>query len=477
MIKENKIQLSLSEKQLKTFELLEDEQVVELDFGGAAGGAKSWTVCLWAVLQCRNYPRIRIGIGRRELVRLKQTTLYTLLREVHPKIGILDSDYRFKGDSSTIIYSNGSEIQLFDLAYSPSDPDYDTLGSLNLTHVIIEEIGEVQKKAKDVFSSRKDRFLNDEYGITGKVVMTQNPSQNFTRNEFYEPYKRLGGGEYQKWPIGKMYVKRKVNGEMIDVQKDAYRVFVKSLPMDNPFISRNYIETLKRLPPQERKRLYEGNWDYLDDDGGLFTSALIDKAIQYQQPAQVHPQFIGVDVADKGKDKTIVTLIQDKVVVKQISLNVDTTGQVPISELYALELIKFAQQHGFDSRAASNIAIESNGVGVGMRDFMRSKGWFITEYTATSNSRSEGFWNLHVSLEEGSLKLCLDNDTLTELRKQLSLHTYEMNDKLLAVVERKKIIKQTLGYSPDYADSLMIANFVRLGGGLDPKQNINRIIL
>ena len=474
---ENTINLELSEKQMLAFNLLEDPQVVELDFGGSAGGAKSWTVCLWAVIQCRNYPRIRIGIGRRELMRLKQTTLYTLLREVHPKIGVKESDYRFKGDSNTIIYANGSEIQLFDLAWAPSDPDYDTLGSLNLTHVIIEEVGEIRKKAKDVFGSRKDRYLNEEYGITGKVVMTQNPSQNFTRTEFYEPYTQLGGGEYQKWPIGNMYV-RSVDekGNKSEIKKEAFRVFIKSLPTDNPFLSRNYIETLKRLPAQQRKRLYEGNWDYMDDDDGLFPGALIDKAISYQPPEELSPMFIGVDVADKGKDKTIATLIQNGIVTKQVRFNVDTVGEKPISELYALELIKFAQQHGFTAREASNIAIESNGVGVGMRDFMRSKGWFITEYTATSLTRSDGFWNLHVSLEDGSLKLYLPDDTMQELRRQLSLHRYEMNDKLIAIVERKKIIRETLGYSPDEADSLMIANYVREGGNKDPRYDTSRIL-
>ncbi len=471
------ISLELSEKQMLAFNLLEDPQVVELDFGGAAGGAKSWTVCLWAVIQCRNYPRIRIGVGRRELMRLKQTTLYTLLREVHPKLGIKDTDYRFKGDSNTIIYSNGSEIQLFDLAWAPSDPDYDTLGSLNLTHVIIEEVGEVRKKAKDVFASRKDRFLNEEYGITGKVVMTQNPSQNFTRSEFYEPYKQLGGGEYQKWPIGNMFIKSlDKDGKTITTKKEAYRVFIKSLPTDNPFLSRNYIETLKRLPTQQRKRLHEGNWDYMDDDDGLFPGVLIDKATAYQPPEEISPMYIGVDVADKGKDKTIVTLIQNGIATKQVRLNVSTIGEKPISELYALELIKFAQQNGFTSKEASNIAIESNGVGVGMRDFMRSKGWFISEYTATSISRSEGFWNLHVSLEDGSLKLYLPDETMQELRRQLSLHSYEMNDKLIAIVERKKIIRETLGYSPDEADSLMIANWIQNGGAKDPRYDASRIL-
>lgn len=467
------VDISISAKQALAFDLLNDPQVVELDYGGSAGGAKSWTVALWIVLECRKYPGIRIGLGRKEMVRLKQTTLVTILREVHPILGIKEGEYSFNGSSNSIMYQNGSEVQLFDLAFQPSDPDYDTLGSLNLTHVVIEEIGEIREKAKDVFGSRKDRYLNQQYGITGKLVMTQNPSQNFTRKQFYNPYHALGGGEYQKWKIGDVYVK----GERMD----AYRVFIKSLPTDNPFLSKNYIETLKRLPTKERKRLYEGNWDYADDDDSLFQSELLDRATVYnfRDNFNENPKkYIGVDVADKGKDKTIVSLIVDGILVKQQRLIVDTTGEKPISYLYALELIKFAQMNGMTIHQAKNIAIEGNGIGVGMRDAMRVIGWFILIYTATSQSRSQGYYNYHLDMDSGEAKISNELSTMEELRRQLMTHTYEMNDKLEPVVLNKKKIKEILGYSPDEADSAMIANWARraANGYGNPLNDQSRII-
>lgn len=461
--------LKLSEKQLLAFELLDDPQVVELDFGGAAGGAKSWTVGLWMVLQCKQYPGIRIGLGRREMVRLKQTSLVTLLREVHPILDIQEADYTYSDGKNVVRYGNGSEIQLFDLNWQPSDPDYDTLGSLNLTHVVIEEIGEVRKKAKDVFGSRKDRFMNQVYGITGKLVMTQNPSRNFTRDEFYEPYKKLGMGDYQKWVIGDVFVQ--------GVKLPAYRVFVKSLPTDNPFLSKNYIETLKRLPTQERKRLFKGDWDYMDDEDMLFKSSLLDKATIHTLDHSETPQkFFGVDVADKGKDKTIVSYMVDGVLTEQRRLNVDTTGEKPISELYALELIKYAQQKGIGPDQADVIALEGNGVGVGMRDFMRSKGWFITVYEATSISRSQGYYDYSQDMDSGDAQIYGELPTLSELKKQLGVHTFEFDDQLRPKVLQKKKIKEELGYSPDEADSAMIANWRRRGGSADPKNDQSRII-
>jgi len=422
------------------------------------------------VKQCREYPGIRIGLGRKEMTRLKQTSVVTILREVHPTLGVEPSDYTYSSGLNLIKYINGSEIQLFDLNWQPSDPDYDTLGSLNLTHTVIEEVGEIRKKAKHVFGSRKDRFLNEKYGITGKLVMTQNPSRNFTREEFYDPYKNLGAGDFQKWPIGSVFI----NGR----EETAYRAFVKSLPTDNPFLSKNYIETLKRLPTMERKRLYDGNWDYAEEDDALFTSLLLDRSTIGDlsfKPNEEFNKYIGVDVADKGKDRTIASLIDNGVLIEQRRLIVDTSGEKAISELYALELIKFAQQRGFTSKEASNIAIEGNGVGVGMRDMMRTKGWFITEYTATSSSRSNNYYQLSLNMDSGDIRVYTQLDTINELKRQLMAHSYEMNDKLEPVVISKKKLKEILGRSPDEADSFMIANFARIGTKNSPRQNASRI--
>lgn len=446
--------LTLSEKQETARSLLNDPQVVELYYGGSAGSGKSLLVCLWMLEQIRRYPGIRIGLGRKELTRLKQTTVVTLMREAHPLMHIQPSSFSYADHKGLFKYRNGSEIQLIDLIRQPSDPDFDTLGSLNLTHVVIEEAGEVVKKAKDVFGSRKNRFLNTEYKLVGKTVLTGNPSQNFTYSEYYEPYKNQGGGAYQKWQIGEV--------EVDDKKLKAYRCFVRALPTENPFLSANYVEVLKSLPAQERKRLYEGNWDYMDDDDMLFKPQLLDKASTSETREGV--KYLGVDVSDKGKDKTIAALIEGGIATKQRYLNYNPNDPTPISEQLALELIKFAQQEGFSATDAIRIAIEGNGVGVGMRDFMRSKGWGITEYTATSQTRSQAYFDASQDMDKGELQLLNSLDTITELRKQLMAHTYEMDEQLRPKVLKKDKIKEILGKSPDEADALVICNWIRRGG-------------
>ena len=468
----------MSETQSLSFDILDDPQFVEVLFGGSAGGAKSFFVCMWAVMQCRNYGGIVIGLGRKELKRLKRTTLVTLLSKVHPILGVREGrDFRYNAQEGFIEYSNGSRIVLIDMAYAPTDPEYDKFGSLELTHVIVEEVGEAIKKAVDVLGSRRNRMLNKEYGIVGKLVMTCNPTQNFIRQEYWQPYHDLGAGRMQKWEKGEVILPS--NGERVK----SYRAFVRSSVYDNPFVDDNYIETLKNLDVQERKRLLDGDWNYADDDDSLFKSLLLDRATAMQLPEITEDsyKFIGVDVADKGKDKTVVTLIENGVITMQKELDIGLTyeemkvTEKPISYLYTDKLIEFAQQNGFTAAHAKNIAIEGNGVGVGMRDSMRVRGWFISLYEATNKSRSQAYYDLKQDMDAGAVKILNGFDD-GELRRQLAAHTYEMVNQEPVVIKKEKL-KAILGHSPDEADSAMIANWVRRGGAgaHDPNKNQNRI--
>ena len=482
----------MSETQALSFEILSDPQYTDILFGGSAGGGKSFFVCFCAVLECRNYPGISIGLGRKSLKRLRQTTLQTLLQKVHPLFGVIEGrDFKFNGQDNYIQYSNGSKIILIDMASAPTDPDYDKFGSMELTHVIIEEVGEAIKKGVDVLTSRKNRMMNAEYGIVGKTVMTCNPTQNFIRQEYYKIYEQMGGGRYQKWAKGEVVIPG--TGE----RKEAYRAYVRSSVYDNPKVPENYIETLKNLDQQERKRLLDGDWNYADEDDTLFPSILLDRATYYETSAEEKQEkedkprtfnkWIGVDVADKGKDETVVSLIVDGVIVLQKELKLPARviepGQPvederPISFLYADELIKFAQQNGFTAAEAKHIAIEGNGIGVGMRDQLRIRGWYISLYEATTRSRSWGYYNFRNDMDQGLIKIKFDIDD-GELRRQLSAHTYLMEEQVPKVLKKDKI-KDVIGHSPDQADSAMIANWVRRGGKSaeqnSSKKNAKRIV-
>lgn len=453
--------IQLAPVQLLAMEEFNDPQTTQILFGGGAGGSKTFLLCLLAVLRCRDYAGVREGLGRKELKQLKRTTVATLLHKVHPALGVKESDFKLNLDEG-ITYKNGSQIIFLDLAYQPSDPDMASLGSLELTDAFIDEAGEIHKKAADTLGSRVNRWKNKEHGIVGKTVLSCNPSQNFLRSDYYEPYDRMGGGRIQKWSHGEVWV----NGILVP----AHRAFIRSTVLDNSFIDDNYIENLKQLPPQERKRLFLGDWNYADDDDSLFTSLLLDKATAYQIPEQdgedtKFNKFIGVDISDKGKDQTIATLADNGIITTQRELKIsdaDKQSEKPLSYLLADELIKFAQQNGFTPNTARHIAVEGNGVGVGIRDALRIRGWYIQVYEATSSSRSTGYYNFMLDMDAGAIKILHGIDD-GALRQQLAAHTYEMEDQKPKVIKKDKL-KAKLGRSPDNADSAMICNWVKRGG-------------
>ena len=445
--------------------------------------SKTFTMAIMVLLTIRQYPGCRLFVGRKTLKSLRQSFIQTLLGQVHKMFNLVeDQDFNYSAQLGEIKYNNGSTVIFGELMKNPSDPDFSRFGSLELDMAFIEEAGEVTLEAKNAIRSRVGRgIMAKEHSLPGKLVLSGNPSQNFLRTEYYDPYMELGGGEYQSWIIGETVIRP--DKKKIPKKVPMKRCFLRMSVYQNPFIPQSYIDTLKTLPRRERKRLLDGDWDYADDDSSLFKSGLIDKAITYElpQPSENFNKVIGVDVSDAGRDRTVFSLIDNGVLVTQkcsnVQMNWDRKSEEPLSYLIANELIEFAQRNGFQQVNAKNIAVESNGVGVGVRDALRVRGWTLTEYVNTGQSRSDNYYNLMLNMDSGTIKLYKDVSTLGELRKELGAHTYEMENQEPKVIKKSKL-KETLGRSPDYSDSFMIASWMwdrKVNPQRDPKRNSKRI--
>lgn len=457
--------LTISEVQALAMAEFDNPQVVSIVFGGGAGGGKSFLIGLLAAIACKKYPRTRWGLARKELKSLKQTTLATLISKVHPALGITENDYKLNMLDSTLTYSNGSELLLLDLTAKPSDPEMESLGSLELTGAFVDEIGEVNKKAFDVLSSRVNRWMNKEYGITGKVVGSCNPSPGFVRQDYYDKYEKMGGGRIQRWQNEFVWV----DGKRVP----ALYVYIRSTALDNPFVDENYIEGLRRLPPQERKRLLDGDWNYLDEDDSLFPMALIDKMTVYELPEKIYNEdgeeidefgklkkfnkFIGVDPSDKGKDDTVITLIEDGIITEQLEIKSPPGADDAIGFFIAGKLIQFAEKKGFTKPMAKNIMLEENGIGASLRDAMRVLGWRVNTYMATLQSRNDGYYEFMVNADEGKIKILNTVIEKGPLLKQLTAHRFDLDTGKPRVTPKKEL-RKLLNRSPDHSDSAMIAN-------------------
>lgn len=472
--------LEISKKQRQFLELLEDPTINELLIGGAGGGAKSFSLGMGATLLARKYPGVRIFMGRKTLKSLKQSTINTLLTKVFPFLQIRGDEYAIHFQDMSLDYKNGSKLIFGELDTIPSDPDFSRIGSTEYDIAIVDEAGEITLQAKNAIKTRIGRGVLANYGVPGKLIVSANPSTNFLYSEYYEPYEKLGGGGFQKWQIGETTVNE---GTSQEKKLPSYRGFLRMGAYDNPFLPQAYIDNLKTLPDRERKRILDGDWHYADDESSLFRSGLLDKATTFQTSTDPDPlkKFIGVDLSDSGKDKTIFSLIEDGILISQkasqVQMNWEKDSKLPMGRMIADELVEFAQRNGINQRLASHIAVEINGVGASVRDFLRDRGWQITEYTATHKSRSENYYQLMLDMDAGDIKIYNEIYDIDELKRELSAHSYEMVNQEPSVVKKDKI-KLTIGHSPDRADSFAICNYARRLAEhpeLSPHTNRNRL--
>lgn len=458
--KSQKQKLQLSSKQAFMMKAIVDNpQIVEALIGGSAGGGKTISMCIIIGMYAMKYPGLQIVLGRKTLQALKRSTVATLLGKVHPMLNITQNDFKYKQQDNIIEYKNGSKITLVALDYEPSDPDFARLGSLEFDWAFIDEAGEVTEQSKNVLRSRLGRGIaTQKFKLKPFVCLSCNPSNNFLRKEYYMPYRRLGGGEFQRWQIGEIYVG--------DEKRPAYRCFLRLSAKDNPFLDRNYIETLRQLPDRERRRLLDGDWDYADTDNMLFTNEIIEEATITTMPeldiVGRHDYLIGVDVADTGVDSSVISIVKNKILIKQTKINLKESGigkdsKIDVGEYLAQQVIGRAKRLGLTEKDAKRITIEVNGVGTSLRDALRRNKWLVNEYTAQSQTRGQLYYSLSEGMIDGKIHIFANQDLdYEELRRQLSVHTYDMDGDKIKITPKKEL-RRMLGCSPDLADSFAIA--------------------
>ncbi len=268
--------MKLSIKQTQALDCLEDNVTREIVYGGGAGGGKSVLGCYWILKNCFKYPGTRWLIGRSKAKTLKETTLNSFF-EVAKLQGLkADIDFFYNQQLGVIKFKNGSEVLLKDLFLYPADPNFDELGSLEITGAFIDECNQIVEKAWNIVKSRI-RYKLDDYGITPKILGTCNPSRGYVYYNFYKPYR--------------------------DGVLDSKKAFIESLVDDNPFISQYYKENLQSLDLVSKQRLLFGNWDYLDNTKSLFNySALVDMFTNAVDDKPIN--YLIVDVAGEGQDST-----------------------------------------------------------------------------------------------------------------------------------------------------------------------------
>lgn len=143
----------------------------------------SFLGCCWLVFSCMQFPNILMIVARKVRKTLLETTWRTL-KGVLTSWGLVENvNYHINGQAYTITFWNGSTIMAMDLTPLPSDPDFNSLGSLEITGGFIDEVSEVSEKAVEVLSSRIRYKIEDTF-IVGKLLMSSNPALTWIRGTF-----------------------------------------------------------------------------------------------------------------------------------------------------------------------------------------------------------------------------------------------------------------------------------------------------
>lgn len=238
-----------SSKQKEALKYLESKHyrhVSEVFFGGSAGGGKTYIGCHWQIARRLQYPGTRGLIGRSKLKNLKLTTLKTFFdvwREYYE--GKQPVEIRLNSQDNIIYFSNGSEIFLKDLFLYPSDPDFASLGSMEITDAFYDEVTEITEKAYTIANSRIRYKLVDG---RPKSLSAGNPSNNWVKYRFV------------------------LDENNNPIELEPHQRYISATVEDNPdeVFRAVYREQLEKLPYMDRQRLLYGDWTILANDNPFF---------------------------------------------------------------------------------------------------------------------------------------------------------------------------------------------------------------
>jgi phage terminase large subunit len=404
---------------------LKDNVTKEILYGGAAGGGKSALGVLWLIEQCQTYPATRWLMGRSKLKTLKETTLNTFF-ELTSNLK-LSTSYNYNSQTGVITWTNGSEILLKDLYSYPADPNFDSLGSLEITGAFIDECNQISFKAWQIVTSRI-RYKLNEYNLTPKILGTCNPAKNWTYSKFYLPT---------------------AAGTINETRK-----FIQSLPTDNPNLPPSYLDSLLALDENSKQRLYYGNWEFDNDPARLidfdkiqniFTNDFVDAGDMY----------ISADIARYGSDKMVILVWSGFRVIEIFTLDKSSITETA-------EAIKsLMNKHRVP---LSNVVADEDGVGGGVVDIVRCKG-FVNNSKALKeennnveyqNLKTQCYYKLAELIQSNKLFIDCNNadiqDTICKELEQVKRDKIDQDGKLRILPKEK--VKELIGHSPDYSDAL-----------------------
>lgn len=427
-----------------------DNETEQILYGGAKGGGKSYLGAVLIFGDALIYPGTHYFIARQELIDLRKFTIPTIY-EVFKNWGIEFANYaQFNGQDNVFNLHNGSKVYLISCREIPSDPLYERFGSMQNTRGWIEEGGEVAEAAKANLWLSVGRWKNDVYKLKKKLLITANPKKGWMKREFIDLWK----------------------AEQLPPQKK----FVQAFATDNAYLPQEYLETLKSEKDKvRRQRLWEGVWDYDEDQNSLLSFDALTDAFS-NTIVKDNQKYLIIDVARLGKDFTTFNF-WDGLELYRIE---------KFSKQDTQKTIQQAKDYAATERIPySNILIDEDGIGgavvdgmFGVKGFVansqaiptsteirsrQGKVGFLTPKVNFKNLKSQCGWKIAELINEHKLAFKVPEyrdiiiEEITALLKQKDV---DKEYKLQLIP--KEEVKEALGKSPDIGDPLIMRAWFEL---------------
>lgn len=438
----------ITAKQAEALRYLINSDNVAICYGGAKGGGKSYLLNLWVFVWVYKLIKffdikgmfdrgelkhpVPLGfMGRKRAVDFNDTTLETFKRVVPAHM------YRINTQEKEIIFSDQG-MELAKVAYGGLDDQKDI----------------------NKFNSAEFCFLaldQAEETLRSEVAVLQ-ASLRFSLNGRIPPYKQLYTANPSEGWLKEDYI----------LGNRAGAIFIPALPDDNPYLPKDYKETLRNAfghDPALLKAYLEGDWDaFANNENAVFKPNWFKKCQEAEDESdeEIDPKVVAVDVATKHGENETVLVKRCGDTIKEILVwkGLDAVGS-------ALKIKTEYEKFG-----GQVLVIDSDGFGEGIANILTNQGLGVTEFhggTASKAIDDRRFRNLRAQfyvitarmIEKGDLCLKpLGSGMYEKLKNQAIAICYKLPDpQARTQIESKEDMAARGVKSPDVCDAVVYSQY------------------
>lgn len=414
-------------RQEQAYGLLLLAQVLELLFGGAKGGGKSWFLCVWCYaraieiikqfnLQPSEYPLAIAFMGRKQSVDFTNTTLETW-KQIIPS-----ESYHIREQDKEIVIADTVKI---DFGGMDREENIQKFNSAEYAFFALDQAEEITEDEILALRASLRLAINGKHPAY-KGLMTANPAACWLKPEF-----------------------------ILAPAPD--RRFIPALPGDNPHLPEGYADKLKytyRHRPELLEAYLFGSWDSFEGVDqvirDLWVQAARDRKFHIARPHKL----VVCDPARFGDDETVIYDMTETQIARE-----EVYGKKDLMYT-ANRLFVHAKEHGGDDGPCP-IALDITGLGAGAADRLKEMGAeVIAIESAAKSSDPDKYGNFRAEMWNKAALMFSDGDIALqheslELAAQLCTPKYHFRAGRM-FVESKEEIKKRLNRSPDHADTYVM---------------------